>query len=1263
MSSTEIQISPLNTPISTSSYRAMSDMMSSNSTPLTSSTYHPKSRSLSSSHSTINNMNKSTTISTRSHLNSSFAVSPTMKNISIPPQVGANVVISPLGMQSTTSSIHSYGSATSLKSTNLHNSHSITFMLPKTTSNNPNRPSVITSLQPITVHTQNLHNVGFIQQSKETGLSPKFKQQSSRSKSSNNRKRRKSYEGKSSDDDDDVFIETESSKVPSTHSRRRSNRKVTSESQMKIRHCQEQEDVYDIKGEENKSGDESEIPKSKIIETKNSCISEKLICTEPSVSNRYTPQIHQKVKSEISDKIFNSSVILNSNLKINTQPMVNLGMKVIIKPPSTNEISTISASMITPSLTNSNHGIKKNVNVFKNENVLQQTVTPLRQIQTSSGVITLRQSNNIPPPLTSTITSSKMIYIAKELNRIMPNSTITFNPDNPNNLILCNRNSVPLSSTNPFAPNPSATMQPNESSLSFVKVQPTKLLATPKVAFKPNVTKSEIKSPERKQKVKQEKQISPFKVLVSDIYKAGVPSTKANISESLDKRKVGEEEDKKDVKKEKKSKKKKYWYPVDEGATDLPSIFGMFDNYDRKAKNTKRQFYGQQNDSEQAAQSKKRKVRSTNGKYSLQTSSCDVLPHLPKCIDCQDGDDDSAYCRFTMFRRLFTSENGKVKAAGVCAADAAEAEDLVHWVFQNNVQLDVELSKFILQDIGMQFHQLVEQEMEALTWGGKEGIVAWKRAVLQVREMCDICATTMFNIHWTCDKCGFGVCLDCFRYATEYDKGLKSKPYSWPECEEDIPHETSQLIITQTVPKSVLFDLLNDMLDVCRKIGLKFKKLDLLEFSHHKEDDATQLKNVDKLRGMMLTNTTNKMENDMSNENMEVDRNIFVELELPTLPTECIWFCGNTMLHITKSRFSEDAMKWFQSEWSKGKPVIVANVHKNLQRELWNPDAFREDFGQEKNDIVNCYDGSTIEKFSVWQFWKGFESVEDRPILNNEPVSLLKLKDWPPGDDFKDKMPNRFADIMQALPAHKYTQRTGELNLASRLPAFFAIPDLGPKMYNAYGSASYPKAGTTNLHLDISDATNVIAYVGIPHDDVVGPKEIDDTYETVDRACCEATKKRIRQPGVLPGALWHIFPAHSAEKIRRFLRRIAHERAIVLNEHSDPIHDQAFYLDQDLLDRLYREEKVKGYAICQCLGDAVFIPAGAPHQVLNLHSCIKVAEDFVAPEHITHCFQLTQEFRHLSDFHTNHEDKLQIKNIIYHSVKDALGVVKKHYRL
>lgn len=41
--------------------------------------------------------------------------------------------------------------------------------------------------------------------------------------------------------------------------------------------------------------------------------------------------------------------------------------------------------------------------------------------------------------------------------------------------------------------------------------------------------------------------------------------------------------------------------------------------------------------------------------------------------------------------------------------------------------------------------------------------IAWKRAVRGVREMCDACEATLFNIHWVCQKCGFVVCLDCYK--------------------------------------------------------------------------------------------------------------------------------------------------------------------------------------------------------------------------------------------------------------------------------------------------------------------------------------------------------------------------------------------------------------------------------------------------------------------------------------------------------------------
>jgi hypothetical protein len=95
----------------------------------------------------------------------------------------------------------------------------------------------------------------------------------------------------------------------------------------------------------------------------------------------------------------------------------------------------------------------------------------------------------------------------------------------------------------------------------------------------------------------------------------------------------------------------------------------------------------------------------------------------------------------------------------------------------------------------------------------------------------------------------------------------------------------------------------------------------------------------------------------------------------------------------------------------------------------------------------------------------------------------------------------------------------------------------------------------------------------------------------------------------------------------------------------------------------------------------VFIPAGCPHQVRNLkvkhlalvlhenkhvsqshsylivvifnnsnhtiyykmlQSCTKVAVDFVSPENVLICMQLTDEFRRLPKNHKAREDKLEV---------------------
>jgi len=370
------------------------------------------------------------------------------------------------------------------------------------------------------------------------------------------------------------------------------------------------------------------------------------------------------------------------------------------------------------------------------------------------------------------------------------------------------------------------------------------------------------------------------------------------------------------------------------------------------------------------------------------------------------------------------------------------------------------------------------------------------------------------------------------------------------------------------------------------------------------------------------------------------------------------WLCDGKLLRLNDPN-CEGNYRIFQDQWKRGQPVIVSDVTKHLDMSLWHPDSFARDFGEDKNDLINCMTGNLVPNQPMRKFWEGFEHFSRRLKDDRGNPMLLKLKDWPPGEDFAEMLPSRFSDLMRVLPLAEYTHRTGRLNLASRLPECFVRPDLGPKMYNAYGSALYPTKGTTNLHLDISDAVNVMVYVGIPKD---GDNEehIKEAFRAIDEAGCDIlTRRRVREKGELPGALWHIYNARDADKIRDLLNKVAIERGARLEPHHDPIHDQSWYLDGPLRERLYKEYGVEGYAIVQCLGDSVFIPAGAPHQVRNLHNCIKVAEDFVSPENVSHCFHLTQEFRELSDTHSNHEDKLQIKNIIYHAVKDSLSVLTK----
>ncbi|CAJ2674769.1 unnamed protein product [Trifolium pratense] len=142
-------------------------------------------------------------------------------------------------------------------------------------------------------------------------------------------------------------------------------------------------------------------------------------------------------------------------------------------------------------------------------------------------------------------------------------------------------------------------------------------------------------------------------------------------------------------------------------------------------------------------------------------------------------------------------------------------------------------------------------------------------------------------------------------------------------------------------------------------------------------------------------------------------------------------------------------------------------------------------------------------------------------------------------------------------------------------------------------------------------------------------------------------------------ALWDIFRRQDVPKLTEYLnkhfREFRHVTSLPVSYVIHPIHDQHLYLNEKHKKQLKLEYGVEPWTFEQYLGEAVFIPAGCPHQVRNRKSCIKVAMDFVSPENVQECVRLTEEFRLLPKTHKSKEDKLEIKKMALYAADVAIA--------
>ncbi|KAF5183701.1 Lysine-specific demethylase jmj25 [Thalictrum thalictroides] len=610
------------------------------------------------------------------------------------------------------------------------------------------------------------------------------------------------------------------------------------------------------------------------------------------------------------------------------------------------------------------------------------------------------------------------------------------------------------------------------------------------------------------------------------------------------------------------------------------------------------------------------------------------------------------------------------------------AKFLIHHLLPFLKQIWYEQSKEMEFEASIQGIPLCDFEVEKTTSYDNE------------RVYCNNCATSIFDLHRSCPGCLYELCISCcheiregnllggadevvFHYrnkGSEYTHG--GDPLE-ETCELDYSIDQFENVVGWKANSAGVVPCPPKAMGGCGSHALELKRIFPLNWIRNLQVKAEELVRsfVQAPSNQDWTCTSNEMLRRAACRSNVSDNYLYC----PTL----------------KDISNEKELAHFQKHWANGEPVIVRDVLDQasglswepmvMMRALYDSTVFKTGSKFSEVKAIDCLSGCEVE-ISTHDFFKGY--TDGRSYENLWP-EMLKLKDWPPSANFEDLMPRHCEEFISALPFQDYAHpKSGLLNLAVKLPDGVLKPDLGPKTYIAYG---FPKElgrgdSVTKLHCDVSDAVNILTHtkevmltedqcfklemlkkkhkaqderegIRIAQEDPATAKEIDTRqYDGIEGTNFPGFPcKLFEETG---GALWDIFRRQDVSKLQDYLKKhfkeFRHIYCSPIEKVAHPIHDQAFYLTSDHKKKLKDEYGIEPWTFEQKRGEAVFIPAGCPHQVRNLKSCTKVALDFVSPENIHECFRLTEEFRRLPKNHKIREDKLEIKKMTLHAINQAV---------
>ncbi|KAI5851633.1 hypothetical protein DFP73DRAFT_537920 [Morchella snyderi] len=434
------------------------------------------------------------------------------------------------------------------------------------------------------------------------------------------------------------------------------------------------------------------------------------------------------------------------------------------------------------------------------------------------------------------------------------------------------------------------------------------------------------------------------------------------------------------------------------------------------------------------------------------------------------------------------------------------------------------------------------------------------------RSLCDACSTSIYMGSYLCGCCGKEMCLGCWEEWVPSDIAQGSRIRRIDTCSRRRRHiRDSMLFMTRAAEGGIV---------------------ELLE----------------RVEARVPSEETQKQEQDSA------------DTETDSIPTSISTWPNDKLKYLAtpKTHHKDITLQQFRSMWRRGGIPLVLTGFLDRFKLPWDPKYFTRRYGSVPCNVHDC-EHNQAKETNVEKFFRGFN--------NSDITHSYKLKDWPPSANFSETFPELFKDFENAIPFPSYISRAGSLNLAAHFPPQYIAPDLGPKMYNAFPAPDFlpkpsgetelkhrPVKGTTNLHLDLTDAVNIMLF------SAGGEKAPPDATTPKDIPFC--------------GAIWDIFPPSASTHLRKYLNSEeflkAHEGAMELD---DPIHRQVYYLTEEDMIKLYEANGVMAHRIYQEPGEAVFIPAGCAHQVRNRRSCVKVAVDFLTPENVKVCKDLVAEAR------------------------------------